>query len=57
MADYEVAVSPDIAFAEHDGRALLGDLYRPKGRERAPVLVALHDNTPTDVNEMYVRFG
>src|SRR6201981_3453899 len=39
---YEVAIKPDIAFAEHDGVKLLGDLYRPKGLHKAPVLVAAH---------------
>jgi len=40
--EYEVAVRPDIVFAEHDGVRLLGDLYLPKGRDRAPVLVGIH---------------
>ena len=38
--EYEVAVTLDIAFAERGGEALLADLYRPAGRERAPTLVA-----------------
>ena len=29
-------------FAEHDGVKLLGDLYPPKGLDKAPVLVAVH---------------
>ena len=40
--EYEVAVRLDIVFAEHDGVRLLGDLYLPKGRDRAPVLVGIH---------------
>jgi len=40
--EYEVAVRPDIVFAEHDGVKLLGDLYLPKGWDRAPVLIAIH---------------
>lgn len=40
--EYEVAVTPDIAFTERGGVALLADLYRPRGRERAPALVAIH---------------
>src|ERR1700738_3503552 len=40
--EYEVAVRPDIVFAEHDGVRLLGDLYLPKGRDRAPVLLGIH---------------
>jgi acetyl esterase/lipase len=38
----EVAIKPDIVFAEHDGTKLLGDLYLPKGSGKAPVLVAVH---------------
>jgi acetyl esterase/lipase len=41
-ADYEVMTRNDIVFAEHDGVKLLGDLYGPKGLDRAPVLVAVH---------------
>src|SRR5215469_6768730 len=40
--EYEVAIELDIAFAEHDGTKLLGDLYLPKGLEKAPVLVGVH---------------
>jgi acetyl esterase/lipase len=40
--EYEVAIRPDIVFAEHDGVKLLGDLYLPKGLSRAPVLVGVH---------------
>jgi acetyl esterase/lipase len=42
MEKYEVAIKPDIVFAEHDGVRLLGDLYLPKGLHSAPVLVAAH---------------
>src|SRR5215469_6580261 len=42
MEEYEVAIKPDIVFAEHDGVELLGDLYRPKGMDKVPVLVAAH---------------
>ncbi len=40
--EYEVATELDIAFAEHDGVTLLGDLYLPKGLAKAPVLVGVH---------------
>src|SRR5881392_77159 len=40
--EYEVVVRNDIVFAEHDGTKLLGDLYAPKGLDKAPVLVAVH---------------
>jgi acetyl esterase/lipase len=38
----EVAIKPDIVFAEHDGVKLLGDLYLPQGLHEAPVLVGVH---------------
>ena len=41
-ASYEVTTRNDIQFAEHDGVRLLGDLYLPKGLDKAPVLVAVH---------------
>jgi acetyl esterase/lipase len=41
-ASYEVTTKTDIVFAEHDGTKLLGDLYLPKGLDKAPVLVAVH---------------
>jgi acetyl esterase/lipase len=41
-AEYEVANHPGLVFAEHDGTKLIGDLYLPKGRSKAPVLVAVH---------------
>jgi len=40
--DFTVATRADIVFAEHDGTKLIGDLYAPKGRDKAPVLVAVH---------------
>jgi acetyl esterase/lipase len=40
--EYEVTLRTDIQFAEHDGTKLLGDLYLPKGLDKAPVLVAVH---------------
>jgi acetyl esterase/lipase len=39
---FEVTTRADIVFAEHDGVKLLGDLYAPKGLDKAPVLVAVH---------------
>lgn len=41
-AEYLVTTKTDITFAEHDGVKLLGDLYLPKGLDKAPVLVAVH---------------
>jgi len=41
-AEYEIANHTDVVFAEHDGTKLVGDLYLPKGKSKAPVLVAVH---------------
>jgi acetyl esterase/lipase len=41
-ADYQVVTRPNIEFARHDGAALAGDLYLPKGLDKAPVLIAVH---------------
>ncbi len=41
-ADYGVRIRPDLRYAEHDGTALIGDFYLPKGRAKAPALVAIH---------------
>jgi acetyl esterase/lipase len=39
---YGVATRGDLAYAEHDGIKLTGDLYLPKGRDKAPAIVAVH---------------
>jgi len=41
-AEYEIVNQPELVYAEHDGTKLVGDLYLPKGRAKAPVLVAIH---------------
>ncbi len=40
--EYEVTNKSAIVYAEHDGSKLVGDLYLPKGRAKAPALVAMH---------------
>jgi acetyl esterase/lipase len=40
--EYEIASQSGLVYAEHDGTKLVGDLYLPKGRAKAPVLVAIH---------------
>jgi acetyl esterase/lipase len=40
--DYEVVTRPNLEFVQHDGADLAGDLYLPKGLDRAPVLIAVH---------------
>jgi acetyl esterase/lipase len=39
---YGVTTQTGVPFVEHDGVKLLGDLYLPKGRDKAPVVVAVH---------------
>jgi acetyl esterase/lipase len=40
--EYEIVNQPGVVFAKHDGTELVGDFYLPKGRDKAPVLVAIH---------------
>src|SRR6516164_3075328 len=40
--DYEVVIRPNLEFVQHDGASLAGDLYLPKGLDKAPVLIAAH---------------
>ena len=42
MTEHGAATKLDILYAVHDGVELLGDLYVPRGLDRAPVLVAVH---------------
>ena len=39
---YAVTTRSNVAYAEHDGVKLAGDLYSPKGLEKAPILIAAH---------------
>lgn len=55
---FDVEVRNDIPFAEREGVTLLGDLYRPKGVERAPVLVAVHGGGwQIGSRKFYVHWG
>jgi acetyl esterase/lipase len=40
--DYEVVTRPNLEFVQHDGASLAGDLYLPKGLDKAPVVIAAH---------------
>jgi acetyl esterase/lipase len=40
--DYEVVTRPNLEFVQHDGANLAGDLYLPKGLDKAPVVIAAH---------------
>src|ERR1700680_2922300 len=42
MTDISITTHAGIAYANHDGVELLGDLYLPKGAKSAPALVAVH---------------
>jgi len=42
MTDDSVTIHNGIAYANHDGVELAGDLYLPKGAKSAPALVAVH---------------
>ena len=39
---YAVSTQPKIEYAQHDGVTLMGDLYQPKGLDKAPVVIAVH---------------
>jgi acetyl esterase/lipase len=40
--DYQAVTRLGIEYAQHDGASLKGDLYLPKGRDKAPVVIAIH---------------
>jgi acetyl esterase/lipase len=42
MTQDSITVHKDVAYANHDGITLAGDLYLPKGTKNAPALVAVH---------------
>ena len=39
---YGVTARSNVEYVEHDGVKLTGDLYLPKGLDKAPVLIAVH---------------
>ena len=39
---YAVSTQAKIEYAQHDGVTLTGDLYLPKGLDKAPVVIAVH---------------
>ena len=42
MADHGVNTHTGVAYAQHDGVELLGDLYLPAGAKEVPALIAVH---------------
>jgi len=55
-AEYEITNRSALVFAEHDGTKLVGDLYLPKGRAKAPVLVAVHGGGWQIGNRQFYRY-
>jgi acetyl esterase/lipase len=55
-AEYEMVNHADLVFADHDGTKLVGDLYLPKGRSKAPVLVAVHGGGWQVGSKQFYRF-
>ena len=39
---YAVSTQAKIEYAHHDGVTLTGDLYLPKGLDKAPLVIAVH---------------
>jgi acetyl esterase/lipase len=54
--EYETANQPDVVYAEHDGAKLVGDLYLPKGKAKAPVLVAIHGGAWQGGSKQFYRY-
>lgn len=55
-AEYEIANQTDLVYAEHDGTKLVGDLYLPKGKAKAPILVAVHGGGWQTGNKQFYRY-
>ena len=53
---YQVTVRSDVQYVEHDGVKLVGDLYAPTGRDRAPVIVAVHGGGWQIGSKAFYRF-
>ena len=54
--EYEIANRPGVVYATHDGSKLVGDFYLPKGRAKAPVLVAVHGGGWRTGGRNYYRY-
>jgi len=55
-AEYEIANQSNLVYAEHDGSKLIGDLYLPKGKSKAPILVAVHGGGWQSGDKQYYRY-
>lgn len=54
--EYEVTVQAGLVYAQHDGNKLVGDLYLPKGRAKAPALVAFHGGAWRAGNRSFYKY-
>jgi acetyl esterase/lipase len=55
-ADYKVTMKSAIPYAEHGGVRLVGDLYLPAGRSKAPVVVAFHGGAWRSGSRAFYRY-
>ena len=55
-ADYKITMKSAIPYAEHGGVRLVGDLYLPEGRGKAPVVVAFHGGAWRSGNRAFYRY-
>ncbi len=55
-ADYKVTMKSAIPYAERDGVRLVGDLYLPEGRPKAPVVVAFHGGAWRSGSRTFYRY-
>jgi acetyl esterase/lipase len=55
-ADYKVAMKSAIPHAERGGVRLVGDLYLPEGRSKAPVVVAFHGGAWRSGSRAFYRY-
>jgi acetyl esterase/lipase len=53
---YVVTTRTNVQYAEHDGVKLAGDLYSPKGLDKAPVLIAVHGGGWQAGNRAFYQF-
>jgi acetyl esterase/lipase len=53
---YQVTVRNDVQYVEHDGTKLAGDLYLPAGRDKSPVVIAVHGGGWQAGNRSFYRF-
>lgn len=55
-AEYKVAMKSAVPYAEHGGVRLVGDLYLPAGRGKAPVVVAFHGGAWRSGSRAFYRY-